>query len=123
MANSEVKKLWGLILLNLIPFCTILSQNRDYVFTRIDREWGLRSNNVSCVIKDYQGAIWFATNSGLHWFDGQRIVPYINRTGDPTSLPDNRVLKLLEDKHRRFWVVTSNGPSIFDRVHKSFSRV
>ena len=116
-------KLLGSILLILAPFCDVLSQNKEYVFTRIDREMGLRSNNISHVIKDHKGVAWIGTNSGLHWFDGQRMVAYTHRPGDSSSLPDNRILRLMEDTRQKLWVVTGVGPAIFDRVHNNFSKV
>ena len=84
---------------------------------------GLRSNMVSQVIKDHQGVAWIGTSSGLHWYDGQRMIVYTNRPGDSSSLPDNRVLLLKEDKYRRLWVVTGVGPAIYNRVHNNFSKV
>ena len=112
-----------LIGLITIPFCDILSQDKGLVFTRIDREAGLQSNIVSQVIKDHQGITWFATNSGLHWYDGQRMIIYENHLHDSSSLPDNSVLLIKEDKYRRLWAITESGPAMYDRIHNNFLRI
>jgi len=67
--------------------------------------------------------MWIGTNAGLNWFDGQRMTTYTNRTGDSNSLPDNRVLLLMEDSRNKLWVVTGVGPAVFDRVHRNFSKI
>ena len=120
---SLVRRLSVLICILIVTFCNGYSQDRGYVFTRIDREMGLRSNIISQITKDQLGIVWIGTNSGLHWYDGQRMIAYTNRPGDSSSLPDNIVLYVKEDKFGRLWVVTSTGPALFDRVHNSFSKV
>ena len=118
-----MSKSFALLCLSLITFCSSFSQEKNFVFSHISRDVGLRSNIVNFVLKDHQGIIWIATNNGLHWYDGQRMKSFVNNSVDSTTLPNNKVMFLLEDKHKRLWVATLSGIALYNRIHNNFQTI
>ena len=117
-----MRKSFALVCLSLLSFCSF-SQEKNFVFSHLSRDAGLRSNIANYVLKDHQGIIWIATNNGLHWYDGQRMKSYVNNSLDSTSLPNNKVVSLLEDKHNRLWAGTLSGIALYNRVHNNFQTI
>ena len=91
----------------LIPLL-IYSQNP--YFKNYTTDDGLAGNIVYHVMQDSKGYIWFATETGVSRFDGNRFVNYTVENG----LSANEVLKLFEDSKGRIWFLTYSGkPSYF----------
>src|SRR4051812_43707791 len=96
-----------LVLLCLMPLaCTwnLYAQQQEINFTALTTKDGLSSNNVTAILKDQHGLMWFGTDDGLAKFDGINFTIYRQRSGDSTSLPANEVLALNEDKAGRLWI-------------------
>lgn len=117
-------------LLQLLPaFCSagvIHAQSipADYEIVRIGVEQGLSQRLVYDILEDHQGYIWMATREGLNRFDGHRFTTYLHEPGDPTSLPDSKVSKLLETADGTLWIGTlTGGLARFDRKTETFSVV
>ena len=67
--------------------------------------------------------MWFATSNGIQRFDGNRWLWLAQEKNSTTSLPDNDVVSLLEDKQERFWVQTSSGICLLNRNTFEFTPV
>ncbi|MBV8635782.1 MAG: GAF domain-containing protein, partial [Burkholderiaceae bacterium] len=72
---------------------------------------------TQAVLKDDEGIYWIASRGGLHRFDPKsgasatlRHVP-----DDPTSLCDNWIWHLAQDRHGNLWLATMNGLDRLDR--------
>ena len=51
--------------------CKVFSQNIDFLpITKLDTRNGLSSSNVSKILQDKYGFMWFSTDNGLNRFDG-----------------------------------------------------
>jgi ligand-binding sensor domain-containing protein len=59
----------------------------------------------------------------LNRFDGYQFVVYRYDPYDSTSLSDNFITALLEDRRGRIWVGTQQGLNLFDRGAGIFSRI
>jgi signal transduction histidine kinase len=81
-----------------------------------DREHS-NQNNFYRLVEDSSGAIWAASEKGLHCLDPQSGVftSYFNDPSDPGSLADNSISALIQDSRGGLWVGTRNkGLDYFD---------
>lgn len=70
---------------------------------------GLPSNNVSCVIQDRDGFIWFGTDKGVSRFDGRRNQIFRESNRHLYHIGDNNIHALMEDRAGNIWAGTKNG--------------
>jgi signal transduction histidine kinase/ligand-binding sensor domain-containing protein/DNA-binding response OmpR family regulator len=59
--------------------------------------------------QDSHGFLWVGTIDGLVRFDGYRNRIYRSNHSDSTSIAENQVVSMLEDKKGNFWIVNTNG--------------
>ncbi len=98
------------------------AQLQEFTFEHLTTADGLTSNNVSTIVQDAQGFMWFGTTKGLHKYDGYQFVIYRHDEEDPHSLSDDRVSAIYEDREGTLWVGTSGGGlNRFDRATETFT--
>ncbi|HEX2532212.1 MAG TPA: two-component regulator propeller domain-containing protein, partial [Chitinophagaceae bacterium] len=85
------------------------SQTSTIEFKRISTEQGLSQVNVVCILQDRRGFMWFGTREGLNRFDGYRFKVFKNDPKDSSSLPNNFVQTLMEDREGNIWGGTVGG--------------
>lgn len=113
------KNYWRSILSLLVLFSICLcGYARQYKF--YDTNTGLSSSLINKIAQDSDGHIWIATEDGLNRFDGNRFVVYRNIPGDTTSLTDNYVKCILEDRKQRLWITTLTGLCLYDPTTDRF---
>ncbi len=66
---------------------------------------GLPRNNVTCILQDSRGFMWFGTTEGLARFDGARFTTYSAESG----LASNLIQSILETRSGHLWFVTGAG--------------
>jgi two-component system, sensor histidine kinase ChiS len=113
-------------------------------FTHFTEKEGLSTNDVSCILEDRLGNIWFGSfTGGVTKYDGNRIDAIAGGEDIPLSdqqdlrkingklvksfthftekegLSNNYVSDILEDQQGNFWFATSSGVSKYDG--KSFT--
>ncbi len=99
------------------------TQPDDFRFAHLTVESGLCDNQVKCVLKDSKGFIWMGTQSGLNRFDAYSFKTYKREPFDTTSLTENIIDALYEDKEGRIWAHTqSKGFCIYDAKYEKFIR-
>ncbi len=99
----------------------LFSQQNKLQFENISLENGLSHNAVYSITQDKPGFMWFATQDGLNKYDGHNITIYKFNPTDSTSLPNNNVSKVFEDKDGNIWVGTwGGGLCRFDPIRESF---
>ncbi|WP_336515437.1 two-component regulator propeller domain-containing protein [Pollutibacter soli] len=93
-------------------------------------------NDITNIFEDRRGTLWIATGSvynqklkaeegGLNRMDRKtgRFKKFVNHPGDTTSLTDNRVKAMEEDRYGNFWIGTAgDGLHIMDREKGTFRR-
>jgi len=87
----------SIFLILFFTFKLSYSQSQDNKFERISVEQGLSSSIVHCILQDYQGYIWIATEDGLNKYDGYKFTTYRNDPDDSASLGNNNIRSLYED--------------------------
>ncbi len=65
---------------------------------------GLPSMVIYDILQDHAGVIWFSTENGICYFDGESIV-----TLRTSILIDNSILKMREDRYHRIWIYNLSG--------------
>jgi ligand-binding sensor domain-containing protein len=103
---------------------TLFSQSIYPQFDQITTEHGLSNNRINNTIKDHKGFIWIATADGLNRYDGYKFKIFRYDPNDSTSLSDNFVYSICEDRLGNIWVGTrSAGLNKFNRKTGKFTRV
>lgn len=74
---------------------------QEYSYARYDTKEGLASSVVYHAVRDHDGFMWFATETGLSRFDGTQFRNFTIADG----LPDNEILKLYVDSKNRIWMM------------------
>ncbi|GAB3902075.1 hybrid sensor histidine kinase/response regulator [Larkinella knui] len=99
----------GALLAYFLVFNSSVAQTDNVRFKHITTNEGLSQSNVTCILQDRRGFMWFGTQDGLNLYDGYTFTVYRNDPNDPNSLPDNYVRSLFEDSKGQLWVGTETG--------------
>ncbi len=108
------------VICSLASPSSLFSQENDLNFINFGSREGLSSNNVTAIIKDSHGYMWFATDDGLNKFDGTKFKVYRHNSDDSTSLASNEIIDLYEDKKGNLWIGTGVGLTRYNRKMDSF---
>ena len=71
---------------------------------------GLARDEITRIVRDSRGFLWFCTPDGLSRFDGYRFINY----GTDQGLPGRAVNDLLETRSGVYWIATSGGLARFN---------
>ncbi len=118
-----------MMLLGLLTLATpnppafLLAQNRPVKFERIQVVQGQRLGGILSLLQDSQGFMWFGTEDGLYKYDGYGLTAYKHDRLDSTSLGNNCIFSLHEDRSGTLWICTAGGGlNRFDRKQERFVR-
>lgn len=110
-------------------FCMLLMQPvelraayENIEFSSLTNHDGLSNSQVSAILKDARGYIWFGTQSGLNRFDGFRMKTFLYSNTNDKSLPNNSVDELQQDYNGDIWIHTSSGYCIYKYDLEQFDR-
>lgn len=91
-------------------------------FSSLTNHDGLSNSQVSAILKDSRGYIWFGTQSGLNRFDGFRMKTFLYSNTNDKSLPNNSIDELQQDYNGDIWVHSSVGYCIYKYDLEQFDR-
>lgn len=99
------------------------AQANPFHIKKIGLEQGLTSNYVVGISQDRHGYMWFATESGLNRFDGNRIRTFRKNNIENTGLSGNELNKVLADPQDDIiWIATQrSGLNAFDTKTETFT--
>ncbi|MFT7219429.1 MAG: ligand-binding sensor domain-containing protein [Candidatus Azotimanducaceae bacterium] len=89
-------------------------------FRNFDDSDGLSNTAVLDIVRDSQGFVWVATQSGLNRFDGYEFKSYLHQEADENSIGNNHVSALMIAEDEKIWVGTDSGVYIFDSATDTF---
>lgn len=81
----------------------------DIKFDRLSLDQGLSQSTVTAILQDNRGFMWFGTLDGLNRYDGYSFKVFKHDSTDPTSISDNAISSLFEDRFGTLWVGTDAG--------------
>ncbi len=87
----------------------LLSQPSSFRFEHLNTIDGLSHNKVQCILQDRQGYIWFGTVYGLNRYDGYAFKVFENIPGDSSSIANNNIISLYQDKDDIIWIGASTS--------------
>ncbi len=96
------------------------SQNYPQTIINLGIEDGLSQATVNCIVQDKKGFIWIGTQDGLNRYDGYRVVSFIHKPDDMTSLSNNYVNQVIIDHQDDLWILTPSGLDKFDYQTEKF---
>jgi ligand-binding sensor domain-containing protein len=91
--------------------CTVFSagaQNDTFYFRHFNVSNGLSHRNVSSIIQDSLGFMWYGTAEGLNRFDGYNFLPFKHDPRNPNSLVSDEITCLAPEKKGILWIGTRN---------------
>ena len=102
-----------IIVLCVFAEASVNAQQLKCSLKHYSTEDGLSQDGVLCITKDKQGFMWFGTSDGMNRFDGHSFVTYKARPGDSSSLSNNKIRNIIEDKWGYLW-----GKSYDNKVYR-----
>jgi ligand-binding sensor domain-containing protein len=126
----KVRNLWYIIhqlILTIffiaLVFVSLPSFSQNISFSNLSVKKGLSQGNVWDVRQDKLGFIWIATEDGLNLFDGYNFTIFRNDMEDSSSISNNYIRCIAEDKNGDIWVGTQGGGvNRYDRKLNQFER-
>jgi signal transduction histidine kinase/streptogramin lyase len=100
------------------------SQGRIENYYGKDGKFAFQSGTVRYLYRDVDDNVWLSTyNGGLQWLDVQnsRFVAYKNNPGDTTSLMNNDVVSIADDREGNLWLAM-HGMGV-DKFNKKTKKV
>ncbi len=82
---------------------------------------GLSQSNVTCIMQDHLGLMWFGSIDGLNVYDGFKNTIYREDLKKKNGLKGERILSILEIDSNEIAVGTRAGLNIYHRDQDSFS--
>lgn len=84
---------------------------------------GITGNQVQMIAQDSLGFMWFASQNGLHRYDGRRFLTYQYDPLDENSPADNYIEWIHIDRRGVLWLAHyGSGLSVFNPLTGKFSR-
>lgn len=65
--------------------------------------------SVRCIFKDSRKLMWIGTDNGLFRYDGTNTVYQRHKPADTSSIPNNTIVSIAEDKNGNIWLGTMGG--------------
>jgi signal transduction histidine kinase/ligand-binding sensor domain-containing protein/DNA-binding response OmpR family regulator len=82
---------------------------RPLKFSRFSTNNGLSQSNVTCILQDKMGFMWFGTQNGLNKYDGYQITIFRHDPTDTNSISNNYIRAMVEDSTGDLWIGTWGG--------------
>jgi signal transduction histidine kinase/ligand-binding sensor domain-containing protein len=107
----------------ILTECLLYGQPAEFLFDHYGPAQGLHSSEIFDIIQSYDHFLWLATDEGLVRYDGHTFKYYIHDPEDTTTLSNDYVERLSEDKHGRIWIAASTSVNVYDPKKNQFSRL
>ena len=115
--------IWFLIISPILSISFPQIINSHYLTNRFEHitvEDGIPDNDVTGFLKDHLGFLWIGTGNGLVRYDGYNFVTYQHNPKNISSINNNFIFTIYEDKERVLWVGTWYGLEKFNRTTGTF---
>ncbi|MBN2009012.1 response regulator [candidate division KSB1 bacterium] len=80
----------------------------------------MSQSSVISIFQDSKGFMWFGTYDGLNRYDGYNFKIYKNDPKEPSTISNNIINVMYEDRDATLWIGTESGLCKFDRGKDCF---
>ncbi|MEJ2585620.1 MAG: two-component regulator propeller domain-containing protein, partial [Robiginitalea sp.] len=96
----------------------------DLVFEKFELPGGPVGNSVQAIIQDSLGYMWFASQGGLHRYDGSNFITYISDPVNQNTLNSDYIEEIYLDSKGMIWLThwTGGGLTSYNPDQESFTR-
>ena len=109
------------LVITLAASSPVLAQLDGLRFRHIGTEAGLSQSNVTSILQDKLGFMWFGTRDGLNRYDGYQFTVFRHTEGDTNTIANNFISSLLDDGNGGVWIGTwGGGVEHYNRQKKIF---
>src|SRR6185295_7919324 len=98
------------------------TQRQNLKFQHLNPALGLSESNVTCILQDSRGFMWFGTQDGLNKYDGYNFTVYRNDLRNSSSISSSIITEIMEDAEGNLWIATGGGLNKFQRETEKFVR-
>jgi signal transduction histidine kinase/ligand-binding sensor domain-containing protein len=98
-----------------------VSKGEDIRFSRVSRKDGLSPGQVTDIVQDNQGFLWFNTSGFLDRYDGYTFKSYTRDAAHP-NYPAGGFLKIFKDRYGYLWISSNQELDRFDPVTETSTR-
>ncbi len=113
----QLRKSFFIFTFVLFAFHSLKAQ--QYNFRQYNVQDGLAHSQVSSILQDSKGYMWFSTyGGGLSKFDGKTFINYTEKDG----LPNNIIRPIIEDRNGNLWLGTM-GAGVCKYDGQTFTRL
>lgn len=91
-------------------------------YQHIGKKDALSNSAITSIYMDQYDYAWFGSWDGLNRYDGSTIKVYKPEAFDNSTISNNIVRGMLEDKSGNLWIVTHKGINKYNRDTDSFKR-
>jgi ligand-binding sensor domain-containing protein/serine phosphatase RsbU (regulator of sigma subunit) len=93
----------------LLFFSGSVAAQGNIKFSHLTVEDGLSQSSVTCILQDRKGFMWFGTQDGLNRYDGYNFKVFKNNPPDSTTLTENFIFSIYEDRSGVLYIETRGG--------------
>lgn len=100
----------------------ITAQNKAIKY--LSAEDGLSQNEVTSIIQDKDGFMWFGTRGGLNRYDAYEFIHYKPKANAQNHISNPSIETIFEDSKGNLWIGTkSGGLNHYNSLKEEFTRV
>lgn len=103
-----------------LGFAHCFAQLKYPHFNNLGVNEGLSQGNVTCMLQDHIGLMWFGTYSGLNVYDGFKIRSFRETRNLDKSIKGTQINDIVEIDSNRIAIATNLGLNIYYRTADSF---
>ena len=92
-------------------------------FRHLSTSNGLSDGEITSIVQDSVGNMWFATYTGLIMYDGAEFKLFRPELGNPYSIPDKKVKDLFVDSNNNLWVASNRKLSYYNQFTNQFRKI
>jgi signal transduction histidine kinase/ligand-binding sensor domain-containing protein/DNA-binding response OmpR family regulator len=89
-------------------------------FRQLSPEGGFTHSSIHTIEQDNQGFVWFGTRNGLYKYNSRQIKKYSHNSGDPNSLIDNRINRIVNGPSNKLWIATESALCHYNKDRDHF---
>jgi ligand-binding sensor domain-containing protein len=95
-----------------IALISLLTKAQAQTITNYTTNEGLPDNDVTCLVHDGNGIMWFGTQQGVAKYDG--VTWTIHNTSTNSMIPQNAITAIAIGNDQDIWIGTDEGVAVYN---------